>query len=585
MPAVAGSPTQNTTVAATPAELAGLPDDAFRDGDLAYVRSLWPQSSFRLRRTALGSTPNNVTAIATLSGNGYWELVPTGGNPITLADIAALAAFNDAYLDQGAAVYVESLRSYFQKGAFKTVATPTVTEVECASGAGTWYRTPVNSATWQSQASWHIDPTSGDDENDGSSTAAGGSPTYVGAIKTWGEFLRRMPVITIVTTVTFVGTTIEELRGSFKPGGPNAALLIQGTPTVFATGAGGTNTFVDPVTATNTRGTITCTNLIRQSDGAVINFDTCAGKLVRSPATDASSPFATFVLASVGGVAQHGWWTRTSLSSTAPAVGAAIEVLDLPTCPAICLTAESFSIQVRYMKVGSPYPDTTSINCVGEFFPNLGASSLLGKWFACEFTSRLLGGEGATTMNACLFSTTAQFLFLPSHSNLINGGGSTAAEFKVNAFGRCGIQRMLFQGSKLMVGDVGYAYSRGVAVQSTSCGFYGSPSNGIEVVGGAAFGAETLWGTSNNGYGIKVSSAGTVAIRSDQTPTLTGSSGDLNLSAAPNLAATNVVPIRDGVPTAPAIAMTTWATWNAARPGGLERCAVNLSDGTAITGK
>lgn len=74
MPAVSGSPTQIKTSVVTAADLSGTPDDQFEAGDLAYVSALYPNAQFILRRVALSPTPDNVTVIATKSGNGYWEL-------------------------------------------------------------------------------------------------------------------------------------------------------------------------------------------------------------------------------------------------------------------------------------------------------------------------------------------------------------------------------------------------------------------------------------------------------------------------------------------------------------------------------
>jgi hypothetical protein len=76
MPAVSGSPTQIQTSALNAAALAGTPDDQFKEGDVAFVASLYPNAEFILRRSPLLTAPNNVTTIATYSGNGYWELSP-----------------------------------------------------------------------------------------------------------------------------------------------------------------------------------------------------------------------------------------------------------------------------------------------------------------------------------------------------------------------------------------------------------------------------------------------------------------------------------------------------------------------------
>lgn len=73
MPAVSGSPTQNSTSVASTLDLAGVPDDAFKAGDLAYVDGI---GSYRLVR-AMPVPPGNVPAY---SGNGYWE--PFTGLPV-----------------------------------------------------------------------------------------------------------------------------------------------------------------------------------------------------------------------------------------------------------------------------------------------------------------------------------------------------------------------------------------------------------------------------------------------------------------------------------------------------------------------
>lgn len=80
MTAVSGSPTQIAASVATPQDLAGLPDDAFKAGDLAYVASLAPNGTFRLVRTALVGDADNITTIDTRSGNGYWDLFAQTGN-------------------------------------------------------------------------------------------------------------------------------------------------------------------------------------------------------------------------------------------------------------------------------------------------------------------------------------------------------------------------------------------------------------------------------------------------------------------------------------------------------------------------
>lgn len=72
MPAVSGSPTQIATYASTAADLAGTPDDAFKEGDLGWVSALG--RGFILQRGTAPYAANNTTLIAAFSGNGYWML-------------------------------------------------------------------------------------------------------------------------------------------------------------------------------------------------------------------------------------------------------------------------------------------------------------------------------------------------------------------------------------------------------------------------------------------------------------------------------------------------------------------------------
>jgi hypothetical protein len=195
MPAVSGSTTQVKTSSTTAADLAGTPDDAFLDGDLASVTALWPNSTFRLKRTALGTAPDNVTSIATFSGNGYWEVFPAGGNTLVFADIAALAAFNDVGLGDGAEVYVQSVRSYFVKRIETPPAGNAITIVPTLSGDGGFYRVAMPQF-WVNESAIFIDTASGDDENDGL--------TALTPIATLDELSRRWPVFEQTTVVTFL---------------------------------------------------------------------------------------------------------------------------------------------------------------------------------------------------------------------------------------------------------------------------------------------------------------------------------------------------------------------------------------------
>lgn len=216
MSATSGSPTQIRTSAATAADLAGTPDDQFADGDLACVTALWPNSTFRLRRTAPGAAPapDNTSIIATFSDNGYWEVFGAGSGVLVFPTIAALEDFNDIALPDGATVYVQSVRSYWHKRAQANPGTADgITNVQSTThSTTTWYRDEVASPSWLNTATWYINETTGNDENTGASTL---SP-----IKTHEEFMRRIGsnVLTQDLTVNFVGAFTGVFRHVVDPG-------------------------------------------------------------------------------------------------------------------------------------------------------------------------------------------------------------------------------------------------------------------------------------------------------------------------------------------------------------------------------
>ena len=71
MPAVSGSITQLSSSVSTAASLEGLPDDAFKDGELAFVQT--GRKTYQLDRTSTAA-PNGTTVLDTFTGNGRWVI-------------------------------------------------------------------------------------------------------------------------------------------------------------------------------------------------------------------------------------------------------------------------------------------------------------------------------------------------------------------------------------------------------------------------------------------------------------------------------------------------------------------------------
>lgn len=159
MTATSGSITQNKSYVATPQALEGLPDDAFMEGDLAFVGS--NAQTYRLRRGVTTSF-NGDSILHTYSGNGYWEQFSTGGSMVVVPNVAALQALDDLAFNLESQVFVLTLRSPFW---LRDGAGPSdgITVVTALSGTRTWYRQPVVEL-WLEQQVYYIDNTNGNDE-------------------------------------------------------------------------------------------------------------------------------------------------------------------------------------------------------------------------------------------------------------------------------------------------------------------------------------------------------------------------------------------------------------------------------------
>lgn len=244
MPATSGSPTQIATSVSTPEDLSGTPDNGFKEGDLAYVSSLWPNASFRLRRNAPPLGADNVSAIKTFSGNGYWEVFAQGSAIVTLANIATLEALDDSAMGEGSIVYVASVRSYWQKFTREAVTIDGITSVPTKSSDGAWIRLAVPSQTWAATTSWYISPTSGNDENAGN---VAGAP-----LKTAAELSRRLRFLNRATSYTI---QIEDdvpskdslfLKADLLCSGARPALYIKGKRNIVGNGTLSAGNTSDP---------------------------------------------------------------------------------------------------------------------------------------------------------------------------------------------------------------------------------------------------------------------------------------------------------------------------------------------------
>ena len=123
---------------------------------------------------------------------------PSGSGFQVVANIAALSAIVVIASDDGAPAYVLSVEDVWVYHT-NSVLTPDGITIAVANGPGNWERLNLGSVEWREQPSWFVNPTTGNDENDGLT-----SPS---AIKTLAELTRRWgknPIIPQATNVTLL---------------------------------------------------------------------------------------------------------------------------------------------------------------------------------------------------------------------------------------------------------------------------------------------------------------------------------------------------------------------------------------------
>ncbi len=576
MPAVSGSTTQLRSSVSTASDLAGVPDDAFAEGDLAAVTALWPNSTFRLRRTALVGAPDNVTTIDTFSGNGYWEVFGVSGGVLVFATVTALAAYNDASLTNGALVYVESVRSYFSK---LIEADPTtsdgITNVRNPSDTASWYRSPVPSPSWKAQASWYV-------SNTGSDEALGDAPGT--ALANFAEFVRRLPVLNQDTTVTILDDTTEALIGQFSvdAGVEGIQLIIEGDPEILVASTDITAYAApNPDSGTNLPGTLQATgidwNTVNPVDGKSFV------QVIAGPRLGVTAP----VLYSIGGVTGYTPdWTLEGQGFVQPIVGDLIRVTRARTAPVLRLAAEGLLVVVRNLHL----TETQSINRIDASpFAVIGGTPATTRMVNCRIDGVF---DAATTfftsLEACILDTDAGTFSITGTGGQVSLTGSgvdgdlslstgvvTTFNGVIVMIGSVSVRSessdALSAAPQIIVGSQGLGIF-GVAITTTGL----TLSNAIARINGPLYGKDHLRGLFLS-QGAFASVKSTLAVGTQLS--LTGTT-EIALSSPPGLVAPNVVRTIAGVPGATA-AMNSWATWNGAN---FNRIAVNYADMTRMCG-
>lgn len=128
---------------------------------------------------------------------------PTGGGNI-VANLAALAAVATGALQSGTQYYVQTLQTFFTLNATDTL-TPDAITIIAASAGGNWLRNiTFISEDWLVVPAWYIDPTNGNDENNGQAQTTTGS--FIGPLKSRAELSRRWGLGNILNPTIDIAT-------------------------------------------------------------------------------------------------------------------------------------------------------------------------------------------------------------------------------------------------------------------------------------------------------------------------------------------------------------------------------------------
>lgn len=188
-----------------------------------------------LGRARLRYNDNTNELEVSYNGAPYVPIGGVSGAGNSVADLAALKAIDVSTLPDGAAVSVATLDAWWDlittgasvSDTMEIVQSDTATTRQWQRRLGSW------SPRWINQSAWHIDPVSGDDENDGNTLGT--------ALETLDELSRRWGngILNQSTTVTVAPGTISSDKYALvfrvRIGDYNT-LTFQGTRTIVASG-------------------------------------------------------------------------------------------------------------------------------------------------------------------------------------------------------------------------------------------------------------------------------------------------------------------------------------------------------------
>jgi hypothetical protein len=484
----------------------------------------------------------------------------------TATNAAGVSAISDTNLPDGEIVYAQTFRDYFSLYKSGTDTVNGTTVLATLSGTGRWRRLGIRHPSWALQAAWYIDPVSGNDENGGGSGVA---------LKTLAELDLRIGARSYVNQKTDLflmsATPASDPLRITSSFGPLGWLRVKGSKTTLASGT--ITTYTAPVrTSPGTPTQIT--------DTAQASWGTYVNKRLRI--TSGARAGATSWVAKNAGsntIYTPGWMTWSTASyivgsapgvQVTPVAGDPYVVEDLTQLGAIVFDyavaqnpplgnsaacAVSFEDVIMPQTTGSWFP-------MGVSGPPVASTYLFG----CDFrdASGLQGYDATVASNIAFVSCRAAV-----------GGNSVSTEYRACLFPPTTISAAgafwtlyndcLLQGGRLRV----RRYSL-VATSTNGLCVMDSASHGVTVeqCGQLRLGGP-LYGSNNALAGLQVNTGALANYASSTSfrPTITGTSGDLQLGSVAPATGVRVFDDTTGAWGASKVA-TSWANLAAARPGG-----------------
>jgi hypothetical protein len=487
----------------------------------------------------------------------------------------------DSSVEDGETVWVRSTQALYVYRVNSGLVPDGTNIVASLYGNGVWERlsiAPTGASVASTQTAWFIDPAAGNDNFTGTA-ATNTVGTQVGPLKTYGEMSRRIGwrgVINQTTDVFLLGDlpTTDPLRIIFYFG-PLGFMRFHGTRTQVTSGTFTATTAINR--ATNTPQSVT--------DTSQATWTTFLGKRVRITSAGPRLNAVAWVAKNLGGnaarVSPFTTYSTTyppvfnaGAATVTPQVGDTYVVENLSAVPDLVFdyssTQDPFSntaqVPISFEDMAFSAPNNNTVGSVGAT-----STSSCVLFVACD-VGNVMPGTGFMTAAACRFGSSAPIQGSFSWSNLFVYSSLITTQPVITLGSLVSLDNdTLVQGTRLRVRRAGVLTIGSAAV------FDNGVSQGVIVEGGGALRISTaLYGNGNAGVGLQIDAGCAYAhyvTAALAALTITGTAGDFQIGgAAP---ATGVRIFDDTAGTWTAKVATTWANFQAARPGGFGGFAVN----------